>query len=505
MRRILPRLASLAALVVLCSAHIGSPDVWYEGTAGPYHVVVYVRVPGVVPGIAEINVQVVDDVPDEVTAMVNLFNANAGMPPPDVAPPVEGRPGWYSTRLWIMAPGSNSVTVAVRGKRGAGSAILPVVAVANRRLPLARSLGTVLAGLGVFLLVGVVTIAGAAVRESTLPPGESPTRRRIWAARGTMLGTALFFGLLLYGGKLWWDGEDTAFVQEMYRPFAAVASVGDRGALLHFDITDSAWVMRSDTVWLRGHGQSRWSPLVSDHGKLMHLFLLRESDLSAFAHLHPTTTDSIHFTATLPALPPGRYRVFADIVHESGFAKTLVASVDLRATPDDRPRAPTGDDAVFIGSGSSLADTLADRATITWEVQTPTLIAGAPAPLTFTVREADGRAAVLEPYLGMAAHAVVARDDGLIFVHLHPMGTISTAAQATFTLRQRGDTIPGVLGLRVTAADSAMGGMVHAMSTGRVSFPYSFPTPGRYRIWVQVKRAGEVRTAAFDAEVGSAR
>jgi hypothetical protein len=42
--------------------------------------------------------------------------------------------------------------------------------------------------------------------------------------------------------------------------------------------------------------------------------------------------------------------------------------------------------------------------------------------------------------------------------------------------------------------------MDHSSSGGEVSFPYGFPKPGDYRIFVQVKRAGKVETAEFTAK-----
>jgi len=34
-----------------------------------------------------------------------------------------------------------------------------------------------------------------------------------------------------------------------------------------------------------------------------------------------------------------------------------------------------------------------------------------------------------------------------------------------------------------------------------VSFPYGFPKPGLYRIFIQVKRKGKIETGVFDAKV----
>src|SRR2546428_3986117 len=99
---------------------------------------------------------------------------------------------------------------------------------------------------------------------------------------------------------------------------------------------------------------------------------------------------------------------------------------------------------------TTLFRSLSDGSTMTWQRGDSALVVNRDASLTFTVARPDGRPAVLEPYMGMAGHAMIARDDGAVFVHLHSAGAISVAAQETFQLRQPGDTIPGPLGRRLT-------------------------------------------------------
>jgi hypothetical protein len=98
----------------------------------------------------------------------------------------------------------------------------------------------------------------------------------------------------------------------------------------------------------------------------------------------------------------------------------------------------------------------------------------------------------------MAAHAIVVRDDQSVFIHLHPMGTVAPASQKAFALRDRGDTTArGRLRPEALAADA----MPAMNMSGELTFPYEFPEPGRYRIWVQAKPASRVLTGTFDVDV----
>jgi hypothetical protein len=495
----------IALVYVVTSAHVGSPDTWFEGKAGPYHLTVQIQPAGVVPGVATVYVRATGDIPQTVTIQANKFDATGGAPPPEPAPPVEGETGAFSGRLWVMSGGSNSVTVSASGPKGSGSVVVPVVIVAYSRLELDKPMGAGLLAMGLFLFVGLVTIVGAAVREGPLGPDQAPTPAMNRRARNAMALTSVIVVLLLAGGWRWWNAEDRNYARSMYKPLASRAAIeqSEAGDIIEVSIADSAWIHRRDTAWLSRNDANAWTPLIDDHGKIMHLFLIRD-DLNAFAHLHPETRDSVVFSSAKPPLPAGRYKVFADIVHESGFTHTLTSTLTI----GDQSRSPVAmgnaDDSWLLGSGAGAARiaTIDSGATMEWQIGAG-IVEGKPATLRFNVRNADGSPARLEPYMGMPAHAVVARDDGSVFVHLHPMGTISMASQTAFTMRQPGDTVPGTLAKRLSAAE--MPAMQNSpVTVGTISFPYAFPKPGNYRIWVQVKLGGKVTTAAFDARVTAA-
>jgi hypothetical protein len=322
-----------------------------------------------------------------------------------------------------------------------------------------------------------------------------------------MGSTALVAAVLLFGGWQWWNSEDQQFLQTLDKPMVSSAAVrtGGEGAYLDFIITDKRWTQAHNPAQQTRGNVSTMTPLVRDHGKLMHLFLIREPDMRIFAHLHPTTTDSVTFSTLLPALPAGSYRVFADVVHESGYAHTMTTEIHLpvpvvrtRSSNVSDPDDSWSIDAPMAGDTSLLAD----GSVMHWNRGSVPVMANRPAPLSYTVTDAVGHVVALEPYMGMAAHAVVLRNDGAVFVHLHPQGTVSMGAQETFALRRPTDTISGMIARRMLADTGMSMAMSMPAMSNTVRFPYAFPKPGHYRIWVQVKRAGHILTGIFDTQVG---
>jgi hypothetical protein len=125
-----------------------------------------------------------------------------------------------------------------------------------------------------------------------------------------------------------------------------------------------------------------------------------------------------------------------------------------------------------------------------------TLTAKAPEDFSFTLLDANGQQPkYMGLYMGMVGHAAFVKTDGTVFAHIHPSGTVSMAA-LMMAQSQNGSTasdMKDMPGMDMNGSSQS--------TPNTVSFPYGFPTPGNYRIFVQMKHANVVETATFDANV----
>jgi len=482
---ILTRGAIAAALIASgAAAHVGSPDVYYEGDAGPYHLMVAIRTPQVIPGVAEVEVRSdSNDLRSVRIVPMPLVGSSTGLSPePDPAERSSADPLFFSGSLWLMESGSWQVRMELDGARGPGVLAVPVAAAPRRTLALQGALAAGLLAALVLLSGGIVLIAGAAAREGELEPGEDPRaggRRRAGVAMGV---AAALVALLLALGRVWWNAEARVYSRSMlYRPTPLAASI-ERGRLL---------LRAESSIW---HNRRDMRALLPDHGHLMHLFVLHVPEMDRFWHLHPRRLSDGTFEQPLPPMPAGRYELFADIVYESGFPDTMVTEIEAPPTPG---KPPSGDDSSAEAVPLAKADRSAAFAPLSqggrliWQRGAEPLVSGRPIRFTFVVEDESGRpAADLEPYLGMAGHAIFVRADRTVFAHVHPLGSISMPALAL-----------AEASLGSTSAVHSP----HASHAPRlspvVSFPYGFPQAGDYRIFVQVKRSGRIDTGVFDVRI----
>jgi len=550
MKKVIHFLPVLILLVKSSFAHVGSPDVAIEGMAGPYHLLVSIKPPDVIPGTAMVTVFLQNASGATIsTQPVYFFSGREGAPSADILPPVAGAPGTYKGIVWLMQDGSSSVLLHVKGRLGEGELIVPVVAVSTAQKKLPASTGIVLILLGIFLFVLMVTLVGASVGEGITNSGESLPVHRKRSKRIAFAVAALLSSLVVYGGNAWWKGWAGKYSQFMFKPMHATYRV-DGGAGKNF--------LRMTIDTAHSQRKASLSYIVPDHGKLMHLFLMRMPALDVFAHLHPVREDTASFMAILPPYTTREDLAFADIVYSSGFTETLKDTLTLEKdlAPDVPPDAKTFNPDVPLGDPDdtyvyALPDNLIGTL---YQSDNNSIICGKPGAgvkmkdgsemvmegppqggfsngqlyqLHFSVYDDKKQPARLEPYLGMQGHAVIVKNDGSVYIHIHPVGTYSVTAQTSLLqrvnrpeneynypdrqrFRDSVDKLVTALGAmpeqernsvlmrQMNMPADSMSGM---KMDNTVSFPYTFPQPGLYRIWIQVKRNGRVLTAAFDREV----
>lgn len=180
------------------------------------------------------------------------------------------------------------------------------------------------------------------------------------------------------------------------------------------------------------------------HERPLHLIVVGR-DLIGYAHLHPEVAADGTWSVARPALDPGSYRVVADLQPVGGPELALAGDLTVPGTVTD-----------VTAVAEPSAATTVDGITVTLD--------GHPevgdTDLALTVTR-GGEAVEPEPYLGARGHLVAFRADDLAYAHVHP----------------------------------------HEGADGPVRFTASFPTPGRYRLFLDLRVDGEVHTFPFTVEV----
>ncbi|MEU9834774.1 hypothetical protein AB0D67_24855 [Streptosporangium sp. NPDC048047] len=191
----------------------------------------------------------------------------------------------------------------------------------------------------------------------------------------------------------------------------------------------------------------------TQHEKKLH-FIVVSRDLGEFRHLHPEEAGNGVWSVRLTLPEAGAYRAFADFAPEGGHPLTLGA--DLRAGGDYKPSGPLEPRRTAKVDGYTV-DLAGD------------LVPGRSSRVTLKVSK-DGKPVTdLQPYLGAYGHLVALRDGDLAYLHVHPDG-------------EPGDG--------------------RTPSGPEVTFYAEAPSRGTYRLFLDFKHGGEVRTADFTVRAG---
>ncbi|MEV0120714.1 hypothetical protein AB0I16_04015 [Streptomyces sp. NPDC050703] len=191
-----------------------------------------------------------------------------------------------------------------------------------------------------------------------------------------------------------------------------------------------------------------------EHTKELHL-IVASRDLTTYRHLHPRRAADGTWSTRVRLPEAGGHRVFADF-RPRGEKEALTLGADLAVAGKSAPRELP----------ARSATTTVDGYDVTLK---GSLKPGEARDLTLSVAKNGRPVTDLQPYLGAYGHLVALRSGDLAYLHVHPNGEPGD-----------GTTKPGP----------------------GVSFTTTAPSAGTYRLFLDFKHEGEVRTAAFTVRAG---
>ena len=208
------------------------------------------------------------------------------------------------------------------------------------------------------------------------------------------------------------------------------------------------------------------------HEKKLHMFIFDEA-LVEFTHVHPEFDAEKNRWVVTALLPKnGNYWVWAQgtlIVDETtkvefttNMKLTTIGGQPANSLPPQLPRTRSGSD------GNSQVT-----------LSTTRFVAGQMAMPTLTVTRNDGTSPEITPFLGAKAHVIGVLSDGDTLIHAHPVEHDGGGGHH----------------------DGIHSHHDHGPNPNQFMIHVVFPEPGNYRLWVQYRDGGLLRTIPLAVKV----
>ncbi|MFJ9707171.1 hypothetical protein [Streptomyces sp. NPDC101234] len=232
--------------------------------------------------------------------------------------------------------------------------------------------------------------------------------------------------------------------------------------------------------------------LVVHDGALVHLLVVGPS--GRLCHLHPVMTGYGTFEVRLPLPEAGHYAVSAEFARRGGGVQEVRSATGIDATGSTKATSSTL--LTQEGTGTRTVDGIRVR------MSASSLVTGKAAVLTARI----GDSATLQPWLGMLGHMIVVgplrsrtaavgveAQNAEVWAHSHSMGSVADDMPG---MDMSSGDMSSMSGLTSVNGDSTADETVAAYGPD-VSFVYTFPIAGYYRIWIQAERDNTIITVPY--------
>jgi hypothetical protein len=437
------------------AAHGGAPGSTQTFTQaiGPYELAITIQIPQGAPAPLLLTIAPLDDIGGATIALRAAPRGQSFANAPAVQVRAANPPQpLYNAQLQVDRVGDWDLEARVEGAKGQGVARIPFTVV---NVPLSVATIALLISIGglIVTMIASIGLEGFAQRRKQPMPGW--VNRLIGYLLFACVIVAIIFGVQQFFDSLRAAQAASGGVPANGRPHANVmlrtepaAPEAGRVLTLTLDLSDGSTGLPVEDLSVH-------------HEALMHLVVI-SADGAFFAHLHPPRLAPGQFAIALMPDRPGRYTAYIEIERQDSGVQVIARDFQVGgasgAAPAPTPGlGPRGLGDLHVSVNSSLAPLRASRQTT----------------LTFSFSAGAAPVTDLQPWLEMAGHLIARSADGAVYGHIHAAERTAPGGLVASTMRYGPD----------------------------IRFVYTFPQPGRYQLWAQFRRAGNIVTVPLTLEV----